>query len=1005
MSGQVVAANFPLEVINTVLAYGAIGVRAADTAGIAAAMLADTTAPSVPGSLAVSMVSGARVDLSWSASSDNVGVVGYRIYRDGVETGTSTGVSYTDSTALPATSYTYNVAAYDAAGNYSAQTPALNVATGREYYVSPDGDNSTPPEDNNINHPWLTIEHGVYNVHAGDVLYIRGGVYTPAYPIRTRSDYDRKTYGGNPDEKVNCTSGTEQAPVVIVNYDDEKVVVDCGLLDVFVHLDNKSHWHWKGLAFINAGIVFNVGQNSQTSHNVFESLNIRMVKGGDNWGGIKLINGNSEYTTIRNCEIIGPGPASSGIHANTACIYLRIINNVLIVNNNLSNAPFAIYYKHANTQGTFAERSNIEIAYNYVFDTDRQSIFLNCNRAYIHNNLFDINNASFAVNEANGKPGGDYNIIEHNTFMQGISLSHYTQNGDLVPGAIGNVLRNNIILGCSNIHNYSSVPHNTIMDYNLYPHSYVINENKTKYTFEAWQLYYGQDKHSLSGTPAFIDGAAPSTIAGFALTDGSPGKSAASNGKDMGADVTRVGIQTLGPTDTTAPSVPASLAGKAVSSTAINLTWDASTDNVGVTGYRINRDGSQVGTADSTSYTDTGLTAATSYSYTVAAFDAAGNLSATSAAVSVSTADEKQEILWRDNFEAGASLGSKYEDVGTSGLSVSDVSPFNGAGVLQQAYTNGQVGAGWVIKYRSGGFPDRIFMRWYHRFDAGFQGFPPKMARIRYRNHSTWTSPMEVHCWIESDGVVALDVKASDSTQANSDGWLPVARSSFTYANSTNLGRWVCFEMEVQLNTVGQTDGAYRLWIDNDLAVERTGVDLRGSQSYSINECMLDCFWNGGSPRAQSRFYDAFVISTRKIGPEVLSDSYRAWRAVHFTRSEQADETVSGPLADPDGFGLTNLERYGFDLPARGAARPVYELSWMNDGGISRPALTFQRRGYAPDLEYMVQSSADLMTWENLPAILPGYPKTVTVQDPFAPTNAPCRFLRLRIRHHATTGE
>jgi hypothetical protein len=71
-------------------------------------------------------------------------------------------------------------------------------------------------------------------------------------------------------------------------------------------------------------------------------------------------------------------------------------------------------------------------------------------------------------------------------------------------------------------------------------------------------------------------------------------------------------------------------------------------------------------------------------------------------------------------------------------------------------------------------------------------------------------------------------------------------------------------------------------------------------------------------------------------------------------------------------------------------------------GTVSDP---FRRKGYAPDLEYMVQSSADLMTWENLPAILPGYPKTVTVQDIFAPTNAPCRFLRLRISHRSAADQ
>ena len=89
--------------------------------------------------------------------------------------------------------------------------------------------------------------------------------------------------------------------------------------------------------------------------------------------------------------------------------------------------------------------------------------------------------------------------------------------------------------------------------------------------------------------------------------------------------------------DTTAPSVPANLNGTATSMTEINLTWTASTDNVGVTGYRIFRNGTQIGVSAGTTYADRGLTRSTAYSYTVLAYDAAGNASAQSAPRSVTT--------------------------------------------------------------------------------------------------------------------------------------------------------------------------------------------------------------------------------------------------------------------------------------------------------------------------------------------------------------------------------
>ncbi|PYC66999.1 glycoside hydrolase, partial [Streptomyces tateyamensis] len=77
--------------------------------------------------------------------------------------------------------------------------------------------------------------------------------------------------------------------------------------------------------------------------------------------------------------------------------------------------------------------------------------------------------------------------------------------------------------------------------------------------------------------------------------------------------------------DTTPPSTPAGLTVTGTTAGSVSLSWSAATDNVAVTGYNVYRNGTKVGTATTTSYTDTGLTAATAYQYTVSAYDAAGN--------------------------------------------------------------------------------------------------------------------------------------------------------------------------------------------------------------------------------------------------------------------------------------------------------------------------------------------------------------------------------------------
>jgi YD repeat-containing protein len=91
--------------------------------------------------------------------------------------------------------------------------------------------------------------------------------------------------------------------------------------------------------------------------------------------------------------------------------------------------------------------------------------------------------------------------------------------------------------------------------------------------------------------------------------------------------------------DTAAPSVPSGLSGSAPNSSTVNLTWNASTDNVAVTGYRVYRGGSQIATSATTSYSDGGRTGSTTYSYQVAAYDAATNVSGVSGAINVTTPD------------------------------------------------------------------------------------------------------------------------------------------------------------------------------------------------------------------------------------------------------------------------------------------------------------------------------------------------------------------------------
>jgi cellulose 1,4-beta-cellobiosidase len=150
-----------------------------------------------------------------------------------------------------------------------------------------------------------------------------------------------------------------------------------------------------------------------------------------------------------------------------------------------------------------------------------------------------------------------------------------------------------------------------------------------------YDVYRGTTKVGSSAGTTFTDtGLAASTAYSYTVQ----ARDVAGNTSASSAAVT-VTTSAAG-TDTTAPSVPANLTATAQSATSVTLAWGASTDETGgsgVAGYDVYRNGAKVGSSTTTGYTDTGLSAGTAYSHTVKAKDVAGNISAASTALSVTT--------------------------------------------------------------------------------------------------------------------------------------------------------------------------------------------------------------------------------------------------------------------------------------------------------------------------------------------------------------------------------
>lgn len=160
-----------------------------------------------------------------------------------------------------------------------------------------------------------------------------------------------------------------------------------------------------------------------------------------------------------------------------------------------------------------------------------------------------------------------------------------------------------------------------------------------------WRTVSGQDAWSISAAPLLVSETIPDLhilanspcidegCSVVDVTDDIDGEERPLGSLyDIGADETEGG-----PDDTEAPSIPTGHTATAISSSQIDLSWTASTDNVGVAGYNIYRGGVPIGTSTTTSYSDTGLSPSTPYTYEVDAFDVAGNESDKSASATVTT--------------------------------------------------------------------------------------------------------------------------------------------------------------------------------------------------------------------------------------------------------------------------------------------------------------------------------------------------------------------------------
>ncbi len=523
------------------------------------------------------------------------------------------------------------------------------ISQAASYYVSTSGNDSNLGTQSS---PWLTIQKAANTMVAGDTVIVDAGTYNERINVSRSgtSDSSRITFSAS--GTVNTYGFYVTGNYVTINgFTVTAQVCSWGQDAVGIYIsgdhcvieNNYAYYSPRGGILLNPASSNCTVKNNRAYRNGMDGLDIsganHLVENNEIWGSIA-------YHTPTGCTGDADGLRFFGSGHTIRGNYIHDIN--------INDPENSGYGPHIDCFQTWAA-SGLQIATNIVFEKNKcenrnlmmyAGMIEGSSYLTFKNNIF-IGYAGLNVNPSMG--ANDHLIFVNNTCIGDTSILNCTVGSNCWPVGIAlnnapySTVKNNIFYDFRYMAYSIEGSSETGLDagYNLTYRSDGITPSGTRRPNDLWGVDpklvnpAQKDFHLQSTSPAIDAGASISGVIGD--YDGNSRPQGA--GYDIGA-YEYVGALL----DTTPPSTPTNLTATAISSTQINLSWSASTDNVGVTGYRLERcQGSgcssftQIGTLTGTSYSDTGLSVSTAYSYRVRAIDAVGNLSSYSSTASVTT--------------------------------------------------------------------------------------------------------------------------------------------------------------------------------------------------------------------------------------------------------------------------------------------------------------------------------------------------------------------------------
>ncbi len=266
------------------------------------------------------------------------------------------------------------------------------------------------------------------------------------------------------------------------------------------------------------------------------------------------------------------------------------------------------------------------------------------------------------------------------------------------------------------------------------------------------------------------------------------------------------------------------------------------------------------------------------------------------APVAASLANEcatpKAGWVWCDDFDIDRS--AKYFEFDRAGGSFARTAAvgLQGSSGMRARWAAKQANAG-ALRLAIGRTPQRYFRpadagtatyrelywRVYLRLPGTWVGGGgDKLSRaFVFASPTSWAQAMISHVWSSNGSYLALDPARGTNeagilltTKYNDFAnlrFLGLVRSRTPIFDSPHLGVWHCVEAHVKLNDAGVANGLNELFIDGALEAQKTGLNWLGAfNAYGLNAVYLENYWNAGSPVAQERYLDNFVVSTSRIG-------------------------------------------------------------------------------------------------------------------------------------------